>query len=247
MSSRGYEPRTYRERTRAGDLRAYEVVVAETDLLIRGDPDRAGVAEEAVRRARGEIEAEIARRPEFQTSLEPLQGAGEASALVAEMYAAAAVCGVGPMAAVAGAVAEVVARALAKLEAEVIVENGGDIFLATERERTVAIHAGGSSFSDRLGLVVPAAAQPVAVCTSSGTVGHSYSQGHADAVAVAAPAGALADAAATALANRVRSTADVEPALAVAREWAGLCQVVIIIGDAMGAWGEYELAPLSPG
>jgi ApbE superfamily uncharacterized protein (UPF0280 family) len=150
------------------------------------------------------------------------------------------------MAAVAGAVAEFVAQALLEHEAEVIVENGGDVFVATKRERTLAIYAGRSSFSDRLGLVLPAAAQPAAVCTSSGTVGHSYSQGHADAVAVVAASGALADAAATALANRVRSARDVEPTLAVARQWAGLRHVVIIIGDTLGAWGEYELVSLPP-
>ena len=242
--SRGYEPRTYRERTRAGDLGAYEVVVAETDLFIRGNPDLAPIAEAAARQARGEIEAEIARRPEFLTSLDPLKWAEPVGDVVREMYSAAAACDVGPMAAVAGAVAEHVARALLEHEPEVIVENGGDIFLATKRARTLAIHAGRSSLSDRVGLVLPESAQPASVCTSSGTVGPSYSKGNADAVAVVAARGALADAAATALANRVRTAADVEPTLASAPGLAGVRHVVIIIGDTLGAWGEYDLVPL---
>jgi len=96
------------------------------------------------------------------------------------MYAAAEVAGVGPMAAVAGAVAEYVGRDLLQWGEQVIVENGGDVFLSSTVERLAAVHAGTSPFSGRVALAVPAGRTPVGVCTSSATVGHSLSFGRAD-------------------------------------------------------------------
>ncbi len=119
------------------------------------------------------------------------------------MAAAAQTAGVGPMAAVAGAIAECVGRELLEFSPEVIVENGGDIFLKVSHRRTVGIFAGDSPLTGRIGIQIEARDTPLGVCTSSGTVGHSLSFGRADAVVVLAPAAALADAAATAIGNRV--------------------------------------------
>ena len=155
------------------------------------------------------------------------------------MYHAAQMAGTGPMAAVAGAVAEYVARELSRHSAEVIVENGGDLFIISSRERLVAISAPGSPIDGRVALAAPPGER--AVCTSSGTVGHSASAGRADAVVIAAADGAVADAVATATANRVREAADVEAAIEWARRRADLQQVVIVCGEAVGAWGQFEL------
>jgi hypothetical protein len=161
------------------------------------------------------------------------------------MIAAAAATGVGPMAAVAGALAARVGRHLAPLSPEIIVENGGDIFLAISHPATVALYAGASPLSQRVGLHLDPASSPLGVCTSSGTVGHSLSFGQADAACVLAPNAALADAAATALGNRVRGPDTIAPAL----EWAaGLPEIlgaVIIVGKKLGAWGRVELVPLT--
>ena len=167
----------------------------------------------------------------------PLAVPDSAPPLVRRMAAAAESAGVGPFAAVAGAVAEYVATGLAGYSAEVVVENGGDDYLVLARERLVAIHAGGSPLSGKVGLRIPAEATPLAIATSSGTVGPSVSLGSADAVTVLARDGALADAAARAVGNRVHGPADVAGALDVAQGIEGVLGAVVIIGGTLGAWG----------
>jgi len=235
---------TYREQLRPDDLVAFEVTVAESSLFICAQRDLSAAAESLLRSARRDIEGYAAGHPGFCESLEPLESGSEAPAIVRQMCEAGHAAGVGPMAAVAGAIAEVVALGLLQKSDEVIVENGGDIFLASRRQRTVAIWAGSSPLSRRVGLKIPADAMPLSVCTSSGTVGPSLSFGKADAAVIVAQSGALADAAATAVGNRARTAADVEAALGLGKSIAGVQQVVVIIGDTLGAWGQYELAPL---
>jgi ApbE superfamily uncharacterized protein (UPF0280 family) len=163
--------------------------------------------------------------------------------MVREMAAAGRACGVGPMAAVAGAVAEAVARELAPLSPELLVENGGDIYLMGERERTVAVWAGLSPFSGKMGLaLVPG--RGMAVATSSATVGPSLSLGKADAATVVARSGSLADAAASFLGNRLGTPADLEPALAATLALPGVRGALGLIGGKMGVQGKIEIVPL---
>lgn len=220
----------------------FEVAVDETDLLILAQRPLSGEAREAARRARRQIETHGAQHPDFLAARSPLKCPDGVPEIVAEMYAAARIAGTGPMAAVAGAVAEHVARALAKHSAEVIVENGGDLFLITTSERLIAIDAGESRWSGRLGLAVPPGER--SVCTSSGTVGHSAGGGRADAAVIAADSGAIADAVATATANRVGSEQDVEAATDYAAGCEGIEHVLVICGEAMAAWGDFELRPV---
>ena len=154
------------------------------------------------------------------------------------------------MAAVAGVIAEFVGKALAADGIqEVIVENGGDLYVHRLQECSVAIFAGQSPLSYKVGLRLLPAQMPVGVCTSSGTVGHSLSFGKADSVTVVARSTALADAAATRLGNEVGTTlspkAGVERALAKAREIEGIEGAVVICGEVMGAMGAVELVRLA--
>lgn len=148
------------------------------------------------------------------------------------------------MAAVAGAIAQAVGQALVPLSPEVIVENGGDIFLSLAAPVTVALLAGDSPLSLKVGLHLEADQTPLGVCTSSGTMGHSLSFGRADAACVVAADAALADAAATALGNRVKTAADIGPALEWLARVSGVRGGVVIIGDTLGAWGQVELRPV---
>lgn len=239
-----YEPRRYRRTPGATDLVACEVAVAETDLFVLAERDLREQARVAARRVRRQIESHAALHPEFLSARAPLPCPADASGTVAEMYAAARVAGVGPMAAVAGAVAEAVARELAALSAEVIVENGGDLFAITARERLVAIDPGRAGWAEAPALVLPPGAR--AVCTSSGTVGHSASGGRADAAVIVAPGGALADALATATANRVRDPEDVAGAVEWARGHPDVEHVVVICGQTMATWGQLQLRPRQP-
>jgi ApbE superfamily uncharacterized protein (UPF0280 family) len=152
--------------------------------------------------------------------------------------------GVGPMAAVAGAIAEYVGRDLLGYSNEVIVENGGDIFLAMTDPATIAILAGSSPLSNRLGLRADFPQGSVGICTSSGTVGHSLSLGAADAVVVLSESTALADAVATALGNKVGDGADIEAALAAGKAIEGVLGLVVIVGARLGVWGQVELVHL---
>ena len=145
------------------------------------------------------------------------------------------------MAAVAGAIAEFVGQELLKFSPEVIVENGGDIFLKITKERLVGVHAGTSPYTGKIALKIAAADTPLGVCTSSGTVGHSLSFGKADAAIVLAPSAALADAAATAIGNIVKAESDIPQAIDFARGIAGLVGVAVIINDKMGVWGKVNL------
>jgi len=152
---------------------------------------------------------------------------------------------VGPMAAVAGAIAEYVGRELLEFSPEIIVENGGDIFLACSRETRVGIFAGNSPLSLRVGLVVPAAGHSWGVCTSSGTVGPSLSFGRADAVCILSSSASLADAAATAVGNLVRTPGDLEKGLEKAKAIEGVWGAVIILGEKLAAWGKIELVEIA--
>lgn len=225
-------------------LVGFRVAVRETDLMVLAARDLSREVREAVVQERRQLEAYIAAHPGFLTTLVPWPQDPYAPAVVREMIAAAARVEVGPMAAVAGALAERVGRALETLSAEVIVENGGDIFLKVLQPATVALFAGKSPLSHRVGLKIDPSLSPLGVCTSSGTVGHSLSFGRADAACVLARSAALADAAATALGNRVPDAA----AIAAALKWAAgvpeILGAVIIVGDRLGAQGQVELVPL---
>ena len=236
--------RDYRRISGMGHLHAFRVMVQETDLHVQATTDLSRQCREAVLMQRGYLEAFIQQHPGFLTSLNPWPEGNPAPQLVAEMITAGARAGVGPMAAVAGALAEHVGRDLLAISNEVIVENGGDVFLAVKQPVTMGIAAGASPLSGKVGLRLDPAGRPLAVCTSSGTIGHSRSDGRADAVCIAARQGALADAAATAVANRVQGPDDLGAAIDFARSIEGLSGVLAICEDRMGAWGHIEVVPL---
>jgi len=238
-----HEERTYR-RWIESDLSTFEVRVGESDLLISAERPLPDLAERALRLARLELESYLARDAELEKTLRPREPLPGAPPIVLDMAEAARACGVGPMAAVAGAVAQVVGEALLSESEQVIVENGGDIFLRTTRPRVAAIYAGKSPLSGTLSIRVSRLNQPLGVCTSSGTVGHSLSFGRADAAIVLAESAALADAAATALGNRVKEPTDIQRALEFLKQIPQVFGGAVVIGQSLGAWGEVEFVGL---
>jgi len=191
------------------------------------------------------LEEYIGRHPSFLTSLEPVAVADGAPQIVTGMAEAAGKCGVGPMAAVAGAIAEAVGSKLLDFSPEVIVENGGDIYLKSLTKRLIGIYAGKSPLTGRVGLEINGEDTPLGVCTSSGTVGHSLSLGKADAVIVLSQSTALADAAATAIGNRILKPEDIPGGIEFARSIKGLRGVVIILGEQVGVWGKVKLGEMA--
>jgi ApbE superfamily uncharacterized protein (UPF0280 family) len=231
----------------ATNLVSFQVVLAETDLQVSALSDLSAQALALVRELRVELESYIAAHPRFMESHVPIDVAPGAPVLAREMGDAARIAGVGPMAAVAGAFAEAVARGLAADSAEVIVENGGDLYLIGTIERTVLLSAGDSPLSEKVALVVSAELMPVAVCTSSAKVGPSVSYGGAHAVTILAENGALADAAASSVGNIVHGPDDISAGLERAKSIPGVLGAVIIAGDRIGATGLARLASVPRG
>ncbi len=238
--------RFYRHRHSASESwKTFRVVFRETDLWIGADKDLQKEAMTEILHCRRRLQAYIEENPPFLTSFAPLPQDPFAPKICRDMIEAAALALVGPMAAVAGAVAQHVGHGLRALTPEVIIENGGDCYLDMEDEVTVGLYAGPRSpFSNRLGLRFAADRFPLGVCTSSGTVGHSTSLGQADAVTVVSRSTALADAAATALGNLVRSPKDISAVLEAASKIEMVEGTVVIVGDKIGAWGNVELVPI---
>jgi ApbE superfamily uncharacterized protein (UPF0280 family) len=245
MTTPAYEPRRYRTRMARAGLTGFPVAVKETDLWVLAVRDFAAEVREVVIQERQQLEAYINGHPGFVTALAPWPEDRFAPPVVRDMIEATVVAGVGPMAAVAGALAARVGRQLLPLSPEVIVENGGDIFLAVSQPATVALWAGKSPLSRRVGLKLDPSLSPLGVCTSSATVGHSLSFGRADAACVLAPSAARADAAATALGNRVQGPDTMAPALDWVASLPEILGAVVIMGEKLGAWGRVELVPLS--
>ncbi len=242
--ARVYEKRTYRGRIRAQGLYSFGVCVRETDLWISAGQDLEKKARDLVFQCRYEIESYIRTHPLFKTALHPFPPDPYAPPLVKEMLENTERVGVGPMAAVAGAIAQYVGIGLMEYSKEVIVENGGDIYMQADRPVTVSIFAGDSPLSERIGLGISEKQMPLGVCTSSGRIGHSLSLGASHAVTILAGSAALADSAATALANTILERKDLEAAAAAARSIPGIIGGVAILGDTMASWGDVELVGL---
>ncbi|OFW31887.1 MAG: thiamine biosynthesis protein ApbE [Candidatus Aquicultor primus] len=228
----------------AEGLVPFEVRVQETDLLICATDNLSAIAHELVIYYRALIEEFIERFPVFKTSFVPIEVPGNAPDIIKSMADAAKSAGVGPMAAVAGAISEYVGRALLEHADEVIVENGGDIFIKSNKDRKMGIYAGESPLSNRLAVAVKAVDTPLGICTSSGSVGHSTSFGKADAIVIFSADVALADAVATRVGNMVRTKEDIGKAIDFAQTVPGVEGVIIVIGDGLGGWGKFEFVPI---
>jgi ApbE superfamily uncharacterized protein (UPF0280 family) len=239
-----HQKRSYRSLLYKESLVAFRVAVKETDLFVHADKPLEDITRELILKYRGYIETYIQQHPEFAETLQPWHAGGLAPTIVKDMVSAGEKAGVGPMAAVAGAMAEHVGTELLSHSEEIVVENGGDIFMKTKGPVTIGIFAGSSPLSLRIGLRIDSRNKPLAACTSSGTVGHSLSLGKADAVSVVSDSCSLADAAATAIGNRVHSKNDIQEVLDIGKQIEGVSGLVIIIGDAIGMWGELEIVPL---
>jgi ApbE superfamily uncharacterized protein (UPF0280 family) len=240
------EKRTYRSYIARNGLTSFQVRHKETDLHIQFDRNLEDEVSKWVIEVRLSIEDYVRSHPDFLESYTPLPEDPFAPSIVRDMLESSATAGVGPMATVAGAIAQHIGKRCMELTSgEVIVENGGDIFLWVLEPITSAIWAGTSPLSGRVGIAIAPGRTPLGVCTSSGTVGHSRSLGKADAVTVVSQSVSLADAAATSIGNMVRTERDIDPGLNALRQIPGILGGVIIKGTKLGIWGQIELVPLN--
>ncbi len=239
-----FNNRTYRKRHKKKGLTAFDITVNETNLNIQAQTDLTDIAVKAVLRCRNYIETYIKLYPEFATSLVPLKKSGTAPEIIKNMIKAGALTGTGPMASVAGIVAEYTGKALLPYSKEVIVENGGDIFIKSDTETIFTVYAENTPFSMTCGILVKKQDAPYGICTSSGTLGHSKSFGQADAASVLSESCSIADAAATALANMVKTAGDIQKAIDAGKNIPGVEGIVIIKGENIGLWGNLKIVKL---
>lgn len=233
-----YQPRDYRK-SFTDRLKWYNVCVEETDLMIGTDENCSELVLKTVRTLRKEIYAAIRDNSEFLTSLVPVEYKGEG--VVEAMVEAAKLAEVGPFAAVAGAINDMLAEKLMDKSKQIIIENGGDIYIKSDQDRLIGIYAGNSVLSGKFAIEIQKDLFPVGVCTSSATVGHSFSMGKADAAVVISKTCAVADAFATAFCNRIKKTEDIAPALEWVNGFDEVIGAVAIINDKIGAIGNIKL------
>ncbi len=239
-----YEQRFYREQLRKNDLEYFQLTMKETDLLIGVDRVTAEIKDilkQKLADLRNDLEIYIGKNPLFEMSFKPIPVLPDAPSIVKRLAAAAERAGVGPMAGVAGCLAEMAGEELAKYSREVIVENGGDIYIRTGQTRNIGIYAGASKFTGKLALEIRPEETPLGVCTSSGTIGHSVSLGRAEACLVKCASCTLADAYASAIGNLVQTKADLPGILAMAQKLPDLSGVLLIVDNELGIWGNIKI------
>ncbi|WP_340111423.1 UPF0280 family protein [Maribellus mangrovi] len=243
-----FEERTYRTQFNTERFKGFEVKHLETDLWVGVDPGSfdekmEGLVLEKIKSLRKIFDKYIEEEPFFKKSLKPFQPAEIAPAEAKEMAHAAEKAGIGPMSAVAGLFAREVGEEIRRNFSvkELLIENGGDIYLFLQDELVLSVFAGESILSERIGLVIPAAANAFGVCTSAGTVGPSLSYGKADAVVVVCEDILLADALATALGNLVKSPDHVQKVINKADKYPEIQSLLIICEDKIGIKGENEI------
>lgn len=236
-----YQERLYRNHMSSKDFLQFNVTEFESDLQIISKINLKSEASQLIKKYRKQLKDYIQPNPSFLKSLTPITAEKDAPDIVKHMCLASLMTNVGPMAAVAGAISQYVGMELLNYTDEIIIENGGDIFLSSKTVKHVLIYAGSSPFSNKISLEIPAKNKPIGICTSSGTLGHSLSFGKADAVVVLAKDTLLADAAATSICNMIQTPSDIEPGISYAKSICGIEGILIILGDKMGAWGEINL------
>ncbi|GAK57484.1 ApbE family lipoprotein [Candidatus Vecturithrix granuli] len=242
---KGFGIRTYQQWIQADELVQFRVTIQESDLLLLAQRDLTDLARQTLIYYRSQLEQYIAQYPDFRLSLQPIPVKSGSPSIIQAMAAAAQQAEVGPFASVAGAIAEYVGKTLLPFSPELLVENGGDIFLAGTRDRIIGIYAGNSPLTGKIALKIAASQMPCGVCTSSGTVGPSLSFGKADAAVILARSTALADACATAMGNMVSTPAHIEQGLQFAAQIPGVEGAVIIVGKELGVWGNLQLVKTS--
>jgi len=231
----------YRNLISPGRLYSFQVDIKQSNLLVFADRKLPHETEEALIWCRKDIEQYIYRNPIFKSTFKPLSIEDEMPPIVQAMVEAGRLARVGPMASVAGTIAEFVGKRLLEYCHQVIVENGGDIFMKVKKRKRVGIYAGESPLTGKIALQIEPEETPLGICCSAGTFGHSDSLGQADAVVVLSFSCALADAMATAVGNLTKAASDISRGLERLKQVKGVLGGVIIKERQMGAWGRIKI------
>lgn len=243
-----FQSRTYRKEMGGSRFTSFVLAVGESDLWIGYTPALVAIdqvrseAAHTLRRLRNEILT--FPDPTFLTSLVPLaEGNLPCSPFLSGMLQAARLSHTGPMASVAGAIAQEVGRHLKERFCldEVVVENGGDLYIDILKELSVTLYAGDNSLSGKVSIVVDPFHSPIGVCTSSAKIGHSTSFGKADAVMVACKDAALADGYATSYCNKVETEDDVQVICNEMNAQGQILSALVLLDTKLALCGQLEV------
>lgn len=194
----------------------------ESDISIISDSKRAILkAKESFYFHRRNLERYIAKDKDFLNSFSPIRVKTEFQ-IINIMAEVTEICDVGPMASVAGTLADLMCNSMKFQNADkkfdfspckiALVENGGEISIDSEKPITVALYAGENELNLNIGFLIRKEDCPIGIGTSSATIGHAISLGQADTATIFAKNAALADAAATKIGNLVKGK-DVEKSI----------------------------------
>ena len=231
--------RFYRNLIKVENLKKFVVKVKETDILVFAEKNLKKEIEEEVKKQREILERYIKIHPEFYFSFSPVEVESNEE-IIKLMSLSSKLTKTGPMASVAGAIAEIIGRKFLPLSEEIFIENGGDIFLNLKNEVKIGIYAGKSPFSMKIGIKIKRE-NPAGIATSSGTVGHSFSYGDADAVTVISNSSAFSDGAATYFGNLIKGKIDKELIEREINDFPFIEGILIIRGKELFVWGKIEL------
>ena len=235
--------RFYRAVCNPKGLVKFRVTIEESDLLIIAEKNLKKEVTQELKKQREILKEFIRENPEFYYTFSPLKINSEKE-IIRLMSESSLLTKTGPMASVAGAVAEIIGKKLLLYSSEVIVENGGDIFLKMNREATVGIYAGNSPFSMKIGIKIPPSETPVGIATSSGKIGHSFSYGKADSVTVISSSSTFSDGAATYFGNIVKEPSDFKRVKEELLNFPFIRGILVIVGKELFVWGNIELVSL---
>ncbi len=241
------EFRTYRKIMQGDRFVSFVVTLFETDCWIGINKksyhkDMVKFAKERIKFYRSILDKYISRNPLFLKTFSPLDLDKNSHEIIQAMLQASVLSNTGPMSTVAGAFSEFIGKDIEKEFdiSEIVIENGGDIYLDIKSGFNSVIYAGDSPLSNKIGLKIPESFSPLGICTSSATVGHSKSFGKADAVTVVSKNTLIADAFATAYCNMVKSENDIQKVLSFAKENKDIISCAIIFNDKFGIIGDLK-------
>ncbi len=227
------------------DIKSYEVLYKETYLFVKTSVDYSSKILKVLTYIRKPLEEYIKQNPEFLYSLKPIEPNKKMPKIVKKMCEVSKKVGIGPMSAVAGSIAELLGEEMLKWIKKdkqrkfLIIENGGDIFAYFDAPLTVGVYSGKNSpFSGKVFIKISLVNQPIGICTSSGTVGHSLSFGKADSVTIVSQSSSFADSCATAVGNLVKSEDDLEKAIEFAKSLEEVLFVCITKGKKISFWSK---------
>ncbi len=220
---------------------SWKVSYKYSDLFISSSKDISPFISDRIVDFYNIIEKEIKENPNFEKSFVPLSSISSENWIISEMNKASKTFNVGPMAAVAGSLCEFISRDIQNSVRYLMIENGGDVYIKSSKDAVISVFFKNNYFRNGLKLKVEKKLLPCGIASSSGTFGHSVSLGKSDIALVLAENAIVADAAATAFANSIKSKTDLEKAVNLMKDKKGILGLLAVKDEMIAIYGQIKL------